>query len=385
MSQDSPLAGRRAFLRSTLLGAAAVGAAAPGLLGQAGCDGPQPRPLAPGAPGVSAGRQVLWRLASSFPRSLDTIFGAAEVLSERVAAMTGGAFQIRVYPAGELVPALQVLDAVQQGTVQIGQSAGYYYIGKNPALAFDTCVPFGMTARQQGAWLWEGGGLELVDAMYADFGVRCLPAGNTGVQMGGWFKRAVPDLQSLQGLKMRIPGIGGRVMAELGVSVQNIAGGDIFPALETGAIDATEWVGPYDDEKLGFYKAANLYYQPGWWEPGPNLSIFVGERAWASLPAEYQQILRTAAFQAGVAMQTRYDQKNPEAFERLLAAGVQVQTFADEILARAREVAFQMYADAAAADPAYRRVYEPWEQARRRHAAWWGQAELAYQRFAFGG
>ena len=379
---------RREFLRASLLGAASLGAASLGAgAALSGCEGPQPATPSPvgGAAAVHTGRQVQWRLASSFPRSLDTIYGAAEVLSERVAAMTGGAFQIRVYPAGELVPAMQVLDAVQAGTVQVGQSAGYYYLGKNPALAFDTCVPFGMTARQQGAWLFEGGGLALVNELYADFGVRCLPAGNTGVQMGGWFKREVPDLASLQGLRMRIPGMGGKVMSELGVSVQNIAGGDIFPALETGAIDATEWVGPYDDEKLGFHKAANLYYQPGWWEPGPNLSFYVGDRAWASLSAEYKEIVTTAAYQAGVAMQTRYDQKNPVALERLLAGGVQVRTFSDEILVRAREVAFQLTADNAAQDPAYRKVYEAWEASRRQQATWWGMAELAYNRFAFGG
>ncbi|NOY27155.1 MAG: TRAP transporter substrate-binding protein [Oligoflexia bacterium] len=373
---------RRDFLRSSLLGGAA--------LGLAGCQGPQPsQPAADAAtqgsgPAVQTGKTIQWRLASSFPRSLDTIFGAAQVLSQRVEAMSGGRFKIRVYPAGELVPALQVLDAVQQGTVHVGQSAGYYYIGKNPALAFDTCVPFGMTARQKAAWLLEGGGLDLVNQLYADFGVRCLPAGNTGVQMGGWFKREVPTLDSLKGLRMRIPGMGGQVMAELGVSVQNIAGGDIFPALETGAIDATEWVGPYDDEKLGFQKAATLYYSPGWWEPGPNLSFYVGDNAWASLPAEYKEIFVTASHQAGVAMQSRYDQKNPGAFQRLLAAGVQTRSFSDEIMTRARDVAFQLYADHAAQDAGYKKIYDAWEKSRRAQAAWWGQAELAYHRFAYG-
>lgn len=315
---------------------------------------------------------------------MDTIYGAAEVLAARVEAMSGGQFTIRVYPAGELVPALQVLDAVQQGTVEIGQSAGYYYLGKNPALAFDTCVPFGLSARQQHAWLLEGGGLDLMNGLYADFGVRCLPAGNTGVQMGGWFKREVPDLASLQGLKMRIPGMGGRVMAELGVSVQNIAGGEIYAALETGAIDATEWVGPYDDEKLGFHKAAAFYYQPGWWEPGPNLSFFVSERALAQLPAEYREILTAASHQAGVAMMTRYDQRNPGAMRRLLDFGVQVRTFSPEIMLRAREVSFQTYADHAAKDEGYRKVHQSWEAARSEMATWWGMAELEWARFAYG-
>lgn len=354
-------------------------------LALAACDGPQPRPPRADAPTARTGARVRWRLASSFPRSLDTIFGAAEVLAERVAAMSEERFTIRVYPAGELVPALQVLDAVHAGTVEIGQSAGYYYLGKNPALAFDTCVPFGLDARQQQAWLLEGGGLDLVNGLYADFGVRCLPAGNTGVQMGGWFKREVPDLASLRGLKMRIPGVGGRVMAELGVSVQNISGGEIYAALETGAIDATEWVGPYDDEKLGFHKAARLYYQPGWWEPGPNLSFLVSERALAALPADYRQMLFAAAQQAGIAMMTRYDQRNPGAMRRLLLDGVQVRTFSEEILRRAREVSFQLYADEARKDPGYRKVYESWEAARKEMVAWWGMAELQWARFAYGG
>ena len=376
---------RRSFLTGALAGVGTLGAA-----GLAACQGPQsaaplPEPSPGAGPAVVTGKQVQWRLASSFPRSLDTIYGASEVLSERVAAMTGGAFQIRCYPPGELVPALQVLDAVQQGTVQVGQSGSYYYIGKNPALAFDTCVPFGLTARQQAAWLLEGGGMDLVNAMFSDFGVRCFPGGNTGVQMGGWFTREVPDLASLKGLKMRIPGIGGQVMAELGVSVQNIAGGDIFPALETGAIDATEWVGPSDDEKLGFYKAAQLYYYPGWWEPGPNLSFYVNDAAWAALTAEYREIFATACHQAGVAMQSRYDQANPPALQRLLAAGVRTLPFSDEIMARAREVSFQLYADSAAQDPGYRKVYESWEAARKIQAQWWGLAELAYCRFSFGG
>ncbi len=376
MSQD-----RRQFLTRALLGTAGAALAA--------CEGPQPAapaatPVEGAAPAVSTGQKVQWRLASSFPRSLDTIFGAADVLAERVEAMTDGNFKIRVYPAGELVPALQVLDAVQQGTVAVGQSASYYYIGKNPALAFDTCVPFGMTARQQSAWLLEGGGLDLVNKLYADFGVRVFPAGNTGVQMGGWFKREVPDRASLAGLKMRIPGMGGKVMAALGVSVQNIAGGDIYPALETGAIDATEWVGPYDDEKLGFHKAASFYYYPGWWEPGPNLSFYVGEKAWAALPAAYREVFVTACQQASVAMQTRYDAKNPPALQRLLAAGVQTRPFSDDIMAAARDAAFQLYADESAKDPEYRKVFEQWDKARKEYGAWWGLAELAYHRFSFG-
>jgi TRAP-type mannitol/chloroaromatic compound transport system substrate-binding protein len=347
-------------------------------VGLAGC-----APAVVEGPAVHTGRRVRWRLVSSFPRSLDTIFGAAEVLAERVAAMTGGLFEIRVFPAGELVPGLQVLDAVQQGTAHIGQSGSYYYLGKDPALAFDTCVPFGLTARQQQAWLLEAGGANILAKHFAAFGVVVFPGGNTGVQMGGWFVRQVPTLADLQGLRMRIPGLGGQVMQALGVSPQTIAGGEIYTALERGAIDATDWVGPYDDEKLGFHKVARNYYYPGWWEPGPNLSFYVGQRALDELPAEYREVLRSACAEAATAMQARYDAKNPAAFQRLLDAGVQMVPFAPDIMSAARDASRQVLSDQAAADPEYRAVYEHWEAFRKASFGWFGSAELAYQGFAF--
>ncbi|MBW1881767.1 MAG: TRAP transporter substrate-binding protein [Deltaproteobacteria bacterium] len=363
---------RRDFLQNAL-----VGGAAGTLL--AGCGGPEGEQ----GPAVHTGRKVRWRMASSFPRSLDTIYGAAEVMAERVSAMTDGNFEIRVYSAGELVPGLEVMDAVQQGTVQIGQTASYYYIGKNPALAFDSCVPFGFVARQQAAWLLEGGGLDLVHEMFSDFDILTFPAGNTGVQMGGWFKPEVNSLEDLKGLKMRIPGMGGKVMEALGVATQTIAGGEIFPALERGAIDATEWVGPYDDEKLGFHKVAKNYYYPGWWEPGPSLSFYVHRGAWDSLPSGYQAIIRAACHEASVVMQTRYDEKNPPALQRILASGVQTRRFPDDLMLAAREASLQMLEDAAAKDPGYRKVYEAWKKFRSDSFAWFGVAELAYAQFSF--
>ncbi|HVS03469.1 MAG TPA: ABC transporter substrate-binding protein, partial [Thermoanaerobaculia bacterium] len=260
--------------RRRLIGGGALAAGAAALTA---CDA---RREADVGPAVHTRRRLQWRLVSSFPRGLDTIFGSSEVLAERVSALTEGDFRIRVYPAGEIVPGLQVLDAVQQGTVQMGQTASYYFIGKSPALAFDTCFPFGLTARAQDAWLDEAGGRELVDQLFAPFDVVTMPAGNTGAQMGGWFKRPIETAADVRGLRMRIPGLGGEVMDRLGATVQVLAGGDIFPALESGTIDATEWVGPYDDEKLGFHKVAKLYYYPGWWEPGPSLSFYVNRRQW---------------------------------------------------------------------------------------------------------
>ncbi|TNE90730.1 MAG: ABC transporter substrate-binding protein [Deltaproteobacteria bacterium] len=355
-----------------------TGAVAGGLL--AACSGGE---SSSGGGPAHTGKKVRWRLASSFPRTLDTIYGAAEVMADRVREMSGGNFDIKCYPAGELVPGLEVLDAVQQGTVPIGQSASYYYIGKNPALAFDTCVPFGMTARQQSAWLLEGGGLELVNELYADFGVRAIPGGNTGVQMGGWFVPEVNAVDDLKGLKMRIPGMGGRVMEALGVSTQTIAGGEIYAALERGAIDATDWVGPYDDEKLGFHKVAKNYYYPGWWEPGPSLSFFVNQKEWDALPAEYQAILQTACHEGGLAMQTRYDAKNPAAMQRLLAGGVTTRAFSPEILAAAKEASEQMLAEGAAADAGYKKIYESFKAFRDASNAWSALAERAYHDFAY--
>ena len=216
-------------------------------------------------PAVQSRPKVRWRLASSFPQSLDTLYGASEMLAERVSAATDGAFEIRVYEGGELVPALSVLDATQSGTCQVSHTASYYFTGKHPALAFDAGVPFGMTARQRFAWLYEGGGIEVLDPLFGEFGVKSFPAGSTGVQMGGWFRRRVDSLTDLQGLKMRIPGLGGAVMQRLGVNALALAGGEIYQALERNTIDATEWVGPHDDEKLGLHRIAEHYYYPGWW------------------------------------------------------------------------------------------------------------------------
>ena len=295
--------------------------------------------------------------------------------------MSGGRFRIHTYQAGELVPGLQVLDAVQKGSVEVGQTAGYYYTGKHAALAFDTCLPFGLTSRQQAAWLNEAGGLELVREIYAGFGIRSFPGGNTGAQMGGWFKRPVEGLEDLRGLKMRIPGMGGMVMDELGVTVQVLAGGDIYTALETGAIDATEWVGPYDDEQLGFYKVAKNYYYPGWWEPGPSMSFLVNQVAWDSLSSEYQAIFSTACAQAATAMQVGYDARNPAALERLLKQGITMRPFSEDIMRGAFEASEQLLVDQAAADADYARILEHWRAFRANSQRWFGTSELAYSRF----
>ncbi|WP_038048776.1 TRAP transporter substrate-binding protein [Thermus caliditerrae] len=332
---------------------------------------------------AQTGPSIRWRLASSFPKSLDTIFGAAEVLAERVSALTGGRFQIRPYQAGEIVPGLQVMDAVQQGTVEVGHTASYYFVGKAPVLAFETSVPFGLTARQQNAWMYYGGGIELFRPIFADFGIIQFPGGNTGAQMGGWFRKEIKGLADLKGLKMRIPGPGGQVMSRLGVVPQVLAGGDIYPALERGTIDATEWVGPYDDEKLGFYKVAKYYYYPGWHEPGPQLTFYVNLKEWQKLPKEYQQALEVAAVEANLAMLAKYDQVNPPALQRLIKAGVRLRKWPAEIMKAAQKAAFEWFEEESAKDATYRKVYTAWKKFREEQYRWFGVAELGYEQFAF--
>lgn len=374
---------RRTFLRNTSL-ATIGGAAATTLLSSCKGDAGGSGDTQPGAaPAVHTGERVRWRLASSFPRSLDTIYGASEVLADRVKAMTGGRFEIHAHPGGELVPALEVMDAAQQGTVQVAQTCSYYFKGKNPALVFDTAVPFGLNPRQQNAWLLEGGGLDLIRELYADFNIINFVSGNTGCQMGGWFKKEVSTPADLKGLRMRIPGLGGEVMARLGASVQVIAGGEIYPALERGTIDATEWIGPYDDEKLGFHKVAKYYYFPGWWEPGPSITLQVNRDAWNKLPGEYQAIFQAAAAEAHNTMMTRYDQRNSAALVRLLDHGVELRRYDDSILEAARQATTEILNEQSAADPRYRKIYESWKQAKSDAFQWFATTEMAYAHFVF--
>jgi TRAP-type mannitol/chloroaromatic compound transport system substrate-binding protein len=363
---------RRKFLKT--LGASASGAALAGCTTSAGGGGED---------GVATGPAVNWRLASSFPRSLDIIFGSAERLAARIAQLTGGRFNIRVHPAGELVPGLQVMDAVQQGTVQVGQTTSYYYLGKNPALAFDSAVPFGLTARQQYAWLWHGGGLQALREVFAQFGIIQFPVGNTGTQFGGWFRRDINSVADLRGLRMRIPGIGGEVMSRLGVSVQVLAGGEIYPALERGAIDATEWVGPHDDERLGFNRIAHNYYYPGWHEPGVNVALMVSLNAWNSLPETYQFAIECAAAEQNAQMLAQYDHANPLALAKLLEAGVQARAYPADVLEAAWRETNVVLDEYAARDATFRSIYESWKAYRVQSWRYFAGNEQAYATCAF--
>ncbi|MFB6279090.1 MAG: TRAP transporter substrate-binding protein [Salinibacter sp.] len=366
---------RRDFTKTALLGAAGAG-----LL--AGC-GNEESSADNGAPNVQTNQQVRWRLASSFSRSLDTIYGAAEVLSDRLKALTDGNFELLPYPGGELVPPLEVLGSVQNRTVEMGHSASYYFIGKNPALAFDCTVPFGLTARQYNAWMYYGGGMDLMRDLFADFNILNLPGGNTGMQMGGWFRTEVASMSDMQGLKMRIPGLGGSVMSEMGVNTQVLPSGEIYPSLERGAIDAAEWVGPYDDEKLGFHEVADYYYYPGWWEPGPALTFYVNRDAYESLPTQYQEALKTAAAEANIRMLAEYDHKNPAALDRLLDKGATLRRFPDDVMQRAQKVTTQLLEDNASGNKQYRKIYDSYKAAREDAYRWFGTAEMAYADFSF--
>ncbi len=334
-------------------------------------------------PQIQAGSlpNIKWQMVTSWPKSLDTIFGGAQIVCDRVSAMTGGKFTIEPYAAGEIVPALAVLDAVQNGTVQCGHTASYYYVGKNPSLAFGTSMPFGLTAQQQNAWLYHGGGLEAMQKIYADFNVINFPAGNTGAQMGGWFKKEVKSLADLKGLKMRIPGLGGEVMSRLGVNVQVLPGGEIFLALDRGAIDAAEWVGPYDDEKLGLNRAAPFYYYPGWWEPGATLEVQVNKSQWDKLPQEYQEVFKTAAMEANLNMLAQYDSLNRNSLTRLLDSGTKLVAYSPDILAAAQKAAFELYEENAAKNPTFKEIYQQWNEFRTSVFQWNKINELSFTNF----
>ncbi|MEC4895495.1 MAG: TRAP transporter substrate-binding protein [Oscillatoria sp. PMC 1051.18] len=325
--------------------------------------------------------RIDWRMATSWPQSLDTIFGGAETVCQRVSEMTDGRFTIAPFAAGEIVGGLEVLDAVQSGAVECGHTASYYYVGKNPALGFGTAVPFGFTPQQQNAWLYHGGGLEAMRKIYSDFQIINFPAGNTGTQMGGWFKRQINSISDLNGLKMRIPGLGGQVMSRLGVNVQVLPGGEIFLALDRGAIDAAEWVGPYDDLKLGLNEAANFYYYPGWWEPGATLEVQVNQSAWERLPQEYRQVLETATYEANLNMLSKYDALNGEALQKILAGGTQLTAYPQDVLAAAQRESFALYEENASQDASFREVYEQWQNFRQQVSEWNSLNQLTFENF----
>ena len=324
---------------------------------------------------------IKWRMPTSWPKSLETIYGGADLMAKAVGEATDGKFQIQVFAAGEIVPGLQIVDAVQNGSVECGHTASYYYFGKDPTFAFGTAVPFGMNCRQMNAWMYHGGGIDLMNEFFAKHNLYGMPAGNTGTQMGGWFRKEIKTVADLQGLKMRIGGLAGQVLQRLGLVPQQIPGGEIYPALERGTVDAAEWVGPYDDEKLGFNKVAPYYYYPGFWEGGAQITAFTNLAKWNELPKAYKSLLTAACGYANVDMQAKYDARNPAALRRLVSGGAQLRPFPQEILEASYKASNDLYDELSAKNPEWKKVYEPYRAFRSEEYLWFQVAEYTYDNF----
>ncbi len=325
--------------------------------------------------------EIKWRMPTSWPKSLDTLYGGAEMMAKAVGEATDNKFQIQTFAGGEIVPGLQVLDAVQNGTVEIGHTASYYYFGKDPTFTFGSSVPFGPNMRINQAWYMLGGGREVLNDFYKKYNVVSLLAGNTGCQMGGWFRKELTGPDDLKGLKFRIGGFAGRVLQKMGAVPQQIAGGDIYPALEKGTIDAAEWVGPYDDERLGFYKVAPHYYYPGWWEGGPMLLSFVNLDKWNALPKYYQSVLEQAGHYANNWMMAKYDQANPLALKRLLANGTKLHAFSPPIMEASLKAAKELHNEVSATNADFKKVYESLSAFASNGYQWFQVAEVGYDNF----
>jgi TRAP-type mannitol/chloroaromatic compound transport system substrate-binding protein len=352
---------RRQFLKAAGLGVAACAVAAPAI--------------------AQSSPELKWRLAASWPKSLDTLYGGVETFAKYVAEATDNKFQIQTFAAGEIVPGLQVLDAAANGTIEMAHTAAYYYFGKDPTWALFCAIPFSLNARQMNAWFYDGDGLKLMNEFAAKHNLVAMVGGNTNCQMGGWYRKEIKTPADFDGLKMRIGGWAGKTMQKLGLVPQQIAGGDIYPALEKGTLDACEWVGPYDDEKLGFYKVAKYYYYPGWWEGGPMLHFLTNSGKYESLPKNYQAIMKAAAAYANVEMMARYDSRNPLALKRLVASGTQLRPFTQEIMAACLKASNQVNAETSANNPTYKKVLANLEDFRNNQYLWWQVAEYTYDSF----
>ena len=356
---------RRKFLRSSTVGA----------LGAAGASTLAAPAIAQSMP------KVQWRCTSSFPKSLDTIYGGATDLATYVREATDGQFDIQVFAAGEIVPGLQAADAVIDGTVQMCHTASYYYVGKDPTWALGATVPFTLNARGLNAWLYYGNGVDLLNEFFNGQGLQYMPGGNTGTQMGGWFRKEISTVEDLKGLKMRIAGLAGQAMQKLGVVPQQIAGGDIYPSLEKGVIDAAEWIGPYDDEKLGFYKVAPYYYYPGWWEGSLALCFFSNKEEFEKLPKAYQSLLATAARATNIEMLAEYDYKNPTALKTLVQNGAKLRPFSQEIMQASFEATNEVYKEINGQNASFKKIYDSMVAFRNETYLWQQVAEYTFDTF----
>lgn len=334
------------------------------------------------APAVHAQAAVRWRLASSFPKSLDTIYGGADVFAKAVKSMSGGKFEISVHAGGELMPPFGVVDGVQQGTVEMCHSVPYYFYGKNPAFALGSAIPFGFNARQMDAWMLHGGGRKLMNEFYGGYNMVSFAGGNTGTQMGGWFRKEIKTPADFKGLKMRLGGgLVGEVMQKLGAVPQSIPGGEIYQSLEKGTIDAAEWIGPYDDQKLGFNKVAPFYYYPGWWEGGPEVDFFVNKKAFEGLSSEFQAIIEAASAVAHNDMLAKYDALNPTALKQLVAAKTKVLPFSQAVMDASFKASMEVFAENDAKSPEWKKIYAAMRSFQRDQILWFRFAEARYDTF----
>lgn len=364
---------RRTFFSHTALGLAGTSA----LAACQSSPSPTTEAVSPAQPSIR------WRMATSWPKSLQILFDSATLFCQRVSEMTDGRFAITPYPAGELTEGLQVLQAVTEGEVECGHTASYYYLDRGPAMAFGTTLPFGLNAAQQNAWLYFGGGLEAMQKLYQEMGAINFPGGSTGVQMGGWFKREVNTVEDFQDLKMRIPGLGGKILERLGAEIKVLSGDKIFAAFEQGTIDAAEWKNPHADRMLGLHKVAPFYYYPGWWEPGTSYEFQVNLAEWEKLPKDYQEIFRSAAADVNTKMLAKFDAANGEVLEKLMLGGTKLLPFSPEILSATHKLAFELYEETASQDPQFREIYEPWKAFRAQVYRWNRINELGFASFAF--
>ncbi|TBR41944.1 TRAP transporter substrate-binding protein [Marinomonas agarivorans] len=322
---------------------------------------------------------VNWKMVTTWPKNFPGLGTGAEKLAKNITEMSGGRINVKVYAAGELVPPLEVFDAVSRGTAELGHGAAYYWKGKAPAAQFFTAVPFGLTAQEINAWIYHGGGLALWEEVYQPFNLIPLAVGNTGVQMGGWFNKEINSMADFQGLKMRIPGLGGEVLKKVGGTPVNLPGGEIFTALQTGTIDATEFVGPYNDLAFGLHKAAKYYYYPGWHEPGSAMELIINKDAFAKLPADLQLIVRSAARQANTDMLDEFTALNNDALNTLINEHkVQLRPLPNDVLAALRSASEETLKEVAASDALSQKVYDSFVQFRDKVSAWHAVSENAY-------
>ncbi|GAA6136103.1 TRAP transporter substrate-binding protein DctP [Oceaniserpentilla sp. 4NH20-0058] len=328
----------------------------------------------------AAEQQVFkWKLVTSWPKNFPGLGTNPERFADMVKDMSNGRLQIKVYGAGQLVPALEVFDAVSRGTAEMGHSGAYYWKGKSPAAQFFTSVPFGLTAQEMNGWIQYGGGLELWEEVYAPFNLIPLSGGNAGVQMGGWFNKEINNLKDLDGLKMRIPGLGGEVLQRAGGTPVTLPGAELFTALQTGAIDATEWVGPYNDLAFGLHKAAKYYYYPGWHEPGSMMEYTINKDAFATLPKDLQAIVKVAARAANQDMLDEYTARNNQALKDLVEKhGVQLRAFPNEVLKKLEGLSTEVLDELAAKDPMSKKVYESYKAYRDNVVEYHKISEQAY-------